>query len=296
MSTSDLPEPTTEMHSVPSVHPTTPITPLLTGSRVETAKEFGATIGVVVREFKVEPESGEQPDGLIVGQEPKAGVALPPGAVVAVDVVRRTPFFTKHGKGVFATLAFLCLAAAVGLGVVASTTSKERDDLQAQVDLLSSGPVDLANQVKVLTTALESTKDELQKAQTKVQDAEAALAASQQDLAEAQAQLEAETNQVATLTTERDNLLQQVADLQAQLGGITDSVIATPQFVGTQLVAAQQFADTEAVQLVVKTVNTSDQPVAEGTVIEQFPSPGTALVKGSVIAVTVFSSATDTTA
>jgi hypothetical protein len=78
-------------------------------------------------------------------------------------------------------------------------------------------------------------------------------------------------------------------ELHQLIGGIQQQVIATPSFTGQQQVAVEEFVRVNSLQLIVQEVPTSDDPSVErGQVVLQSPAAGTPLVKGSVVAITVF--------
>ena len=79
--------------------------------------------------------------------------------------------------------------------------------------------------------------------------------------------------------------------LEAELGGITDAVVATPDWIGQQQVAVEEFVRQQSMELVVQTVDGAEteagDPVQAGTIVVQLPEPGTPLVEGSVVVITV---------
>jgi beta-lactam-binding protein with PASTA domain len=262
------------------------------GSRVEAALEYGRVNGWTVHERAIDPVAKEQPDGLVVAQRPQAGVVLDGGDVVLIDVIRRVPFATKHAIGLLSALALVLAVLAIVFGAViltddgSSSSSTELDaanariaDLEAQV-LAASG-----DEAAIVATLQQQLAD----ATTRAEAAERQLAEVTATLEQTNADLAAVTAERDTLILERNALLQQVADLQAEIGGITAQVIATPDVTGQQQVAVEEFVRLNSLELVVQEVETVEgPPVERGAVVAQVPVPGTPLVKGSVIVITVY--------
>jgi septal ring factor EnvC (AmiA/AmiB activator) len=294
--------------------------PPFVGQRIESALELGSRMGWTVHVTPVDPRMDDQPDGLVVSQKPMPGAPLAPGSVVLLDVVRRRSWMQRNQTGVLGALAALFALLALVFGVVALSsdddggeadgpTQEELDasnariaqleaqlaaaeggddelatTLQAQVDELNGQVATLQGQVDQLTADLEAANAALATATSERDQAVA-------DLATVTAERDQAVADLATVTAERDAALQQVAELQAQLGGIQDSVTAMPSFVGSQLVAVEDFAEETSVELKVEEVDTATGPVAAGTVIEQLPAAGVPLVDGSVIWVQVYNPA-----
>ena len=263
--------------------------PNLVGGRVEAAAELGKVQGWTVHERTAAPQSKDQPDGLVVAQQPRAGAVLDAGDVILIDVVRRVPFFTKHGAAVWAGVAAALAVLALVLGILVLTDSSTDGDLdaanariaelQAQVDAAAGGSEQLVATMQQQLDEANARAAAAEQAQT---DLQAQLDQSKKDNEALQAQFDA-------VSAERDLLLQRVAELQAQIGGIQQQVIATPAFTGQQQVAVEEFVRVNSLQLIVQEVPTSDDPSVErGQVVLQSPAAGTPLVKGSVVAITVF--------
>lgn len=264
--------------------------PNLVGGRVEAAVEYGRMNSWTVHERPTEPLGKDQPDGLVVGQRPAAGVVLDPGDVVLIDVIRRVPFGTKYGARIWAAIAVvLAVLAVVFLAVIltadGSDTATDADlaaaeariaELEAQVEAAAGSEAEL----------VATLQAQLAEATARADAAEAELASQSEANAAAIATLTAERD---ALVAERDQLLQRVAELEAELGGITAQVIATPDVVGQQRVAVEEFVRLNSIELVVQEVDTVEgDPVEPGTVVAQVPAAGIPLVKGSVLVITVF--------
>ncbi|MFN8022947.1 MAG: PASTA domain-containing protein [Acidimicrobiales bacterium] len=108
--------------------------PQLVGQRVEAARAYAASAGWSVHERTVPAPKG-QPSGFVVRQEPSAGAISPRGAVLLVDVAKRT-----HGDGEWsrAVLGGVATAAAVVAGVFASLWLSERADHDTTRDQLDA--------------------------------------------------------------------------------------------------------------------------------------------------------------
>jgi uncharacterized protein YoxC len=272
--------------------------PNLVGSRVEAALEYGRVNGWTVHERPIDPVTKDQPDGLVVAQQPQAGVVLDGGDVVLIDVIRRVPYAKKHAVGIVSGLALVLAVLVVVLGAVllsddGSSSSAELDAANARIAVLEAQVAAAAGEDGALVTKLQQ---QLADATTRADTAEQQLAAATASLNQATADLAtvtAERDALAAernaLVAERDALLQQVADLQAQLGGITSQVVATPDFIGQQQVAIEEFVRINSLVLVVEETETVvGPPVEQGTVVGQVPAPGTPLVKGSAVVITVY--------
>jgi hypothetical protein len=266
--------------------------PNLVGSRVEAALEYGRVNGWTVHERPIDPVTKDQPDGLVTAQQPQAGVVLDGGDVVLIDVIRRVPYGKKHAVGLLSGLALVMAALAVVFGAVLITDNSSTS---------SSAELDAANaRIAVLEAQVDAAAGEdgelVTQLQQQLADATARADAAGQQLADVTAKLAQATTDLAAVTAERDALvaerdalLQQVADLQAQLGGITSQVVATPDFIGQQQVAVEEFVRINSLVLVVEETQTVvGPPVEQGTVVGQVPAPGTPLVKGSAVVITVY--------
>jgi septal ring factor EnvC (AmiA/AmiB activator) len=220
------------------------------------------------------------------------------GDVVLIDVIRRVPYAKKHAVGIVSGLALVLAVLVVVLGAVllsddGSSSSAELDAANARIAVLEAQVAAAAGEDGALVTQLEQ----------QLADATARADAAEQQLADVTAKLDQATAALATVTAERDALvaernalvaerdalLQQVADLQAQLGGITSQVVATPDLIGQQQVAVEEFVRINSLVLVVEETETVvGPPVEQGTVVGQVPAPGTPLVKGSAVVITVY--------
>lgn len=266
--------------------------PNLVGSRVEAALEYGRVNGWTVHERPIDPVTKDQPDGLVIAQRPQAGVVLDGGDVVLIDVIRRVPYGKKHAVGLVSGLALVMAVLAVVFGAVlltddgSSSSSADLDAANARIAELEAQVAAAGGEDGALVATL----------QQQLADATARADAAEQQLADVTAKLAQATTDLATVTAERDTvvaerdaLLQQVADLQAQLGGITSQVVATPDFIGQQQVAIEEFVRINSLVLVVEETETVvGPPVEQGTVVGQVPAPGTPLVKGSAVVITVY--------
>lgn len=264
--------------------------PNLVGGRVEAALEYGRMNHWTVHERQTEPVTKDQPDGLVIQQQPAAGVVLDPGDVVLVDVIRRIPFSVKYAARIWGSIAVvLAVLAAVFLAVIITndggddTSAAELVVAQARITELEAQVAAAAGSEADLVATLQA---QLAEATTRADQAESDLAAQTEANAAAIATLTAERD---ALLVERDQLLQRVAELEAELGGITAQVIATPDVVGQQRVAVEEFVRLNSIELVIEEVDTVDgEPVEPGTVVAQVPAAGIPLVKGSALVIVVF--------
>lgn len=264
--------------------------PNLVGGRVEAALEYGRMNHWTVHERQTEPVTKDQPDGLVIQQQPAAGAVLDPGDVVLVDVIRRTPFSVKYAAKIWGSIAVvLAVLAAVFLAVIITNDGGD-DTSAAELVVAQARITELEAQV---AAAAGSEADLVATLQAQLAEATARAEQAESDLA---AQTEANAAAIATLTAERDallverdQLLQRVAELEAELGGITAQVIATPDVVGQQRVAVEEFVRLNSIELVIEEVDTVDgEPVEPGTVVAQVPAAGIPLVKGSALVIVVF--------
>lgn len=198
----------------------------------------------------------------------------------------REPSFARRNPGVVAGLAAV-VALAVGLLAGWALTSAAEDDpvaepavdpqvavLQGELDAARAAQEEVAGQLQ----ALEAANAELQQQ----------VAAGETSAAELQASLDA-------LTAERDQALadlaasqEVVATLEDSLAAIDDAFAFTESLVGTQLAAAEDWAENRGLRLIATEVPAPDgDDVDEGTVLTQAPDPGTPLLPGSVVYVEV---------
>jgi hypothetical protein len=272
--------------------------PNLVGSRVEAALEYGRVNGWTVHERPIDPVTKDQPDGLVTAQQPQAGVVLDGGDVVLIDVIRRVPYAKKHAVAIVSGLALVLAVLVVVLGAVllsddGSSSSAELDAANARIAVLEAQVAAAAGEDGALVTELQqqlaAATARADAAEQQLADVTAKLNQATADLATVTAERDALVAERNALVAERDALLQQVADLQAQLGGITSQVVATPDFIGQQQVAVEEFVRINSLVLVVEETETVvGPPVEQGTVVGQVPAPGTPLVKGSAVVITVY--------
>jgi uncharacterized coiled-coil protein SlyX len=271
--------------------------PQLVGQRVEAARAYAASASWTVHVNDVPPATKEQPEGFVLRQEPAAGSVAPPGSVLLVDVARRRSFDEKYGKSLLAGVAAALAVVAVVFAVLWTSARGEDDvdtdaltaadariaELEAQVADLAGGG-DQGAIIIDLQARLDDTTARLATAEAQVADLTAQV---EQAGADGQA-LAAERD---ALVAERDQLVQRVAELEAELGGITEAVVATPDWIGQQQVTVEEFVRQQSMELVVQTVDGAEteagDPVPAGTVVVQLPEPGTPLVEGSVVVITV---------
>lgn len=182
--------------------------------------------------------------------------------------------------------SLVALAAGLVLGWLLFTGSDESADLEAEVDRLTAANADLQGEVDELTAELEGQG-------TAGEERLAELSAENEELA---ADVEALTEQVAALTTDNEDLTEQVADLEAEntrlqerieeiLTDIDEAMVATPDVVGGTSEEAAAIA-AENNWLLVQIPSATDQ-VAAGTVVAQTPQPGTPMLSGAALVVSV---------
>jgi flagellin-like hook-associated protein FlgL len=279
------PSPGSDADARPQAVGSEPVTrlPQFVGQRIETVKETARLAGWAVRTEFVEPTLDDQPEGLVVGQQPHAGGAMTIGAVLAVEVVRRKPWGERYGRAAAVALAVVFAALAVVFALLWNNSGGGSDDeleaLRAENAALEAQVAAAAGEDGELVETLQAQVTDLTQ---KLAAAEALAAKQQADLTKAQTDL-------ATVTKERDAALKEAAELRAQLGGIQQSVTAMPNYVGQQQVAVEDFAKSKKYELVVEKVTTSASPAAPGTVLAQLPKAGIPLVEGSTIWIRVYS-------
>ncbi|MEN9506793.1 MAG: hypothetical protein RI958_2719 [Actinomycetota bacterium] len=264
--------------------------PNLVGGRVEAALEYGRMNSWTVHERHTEPVTKDQPDGLVIAQQPAAGAVLDPGDVVLVDVIRRVPFAAKHAATIWGSIAAVLAVLSVVFLVVILAGDGGGDGDAAELAIAQARITELEAQVAAAAGSeaelVATLQAQLAEATARAEQAEADLAAQTETNAAAIATLTAERD---ALVVERDQLLQRVAELEAELGGITAQVIATPEVVGQQRVAVEEFVRLNSIELVIDEVDTVEGvPVEPGTVVAQVPAAGIPLVKGSVLVITVY--------
>jgi hypothetical protein len=272
--------------------------PQLVGQRVEAARAYAASADWTVHVNDVPPATKDQPEGFVLRQVPAAGSVAPMGSVLLVDVARRRSFGEQYGKPLLAGVAAALAVVAVVFAMLWSSARSDGDgadadalvaadariaELEAQVADLAGGG-DQGAIIIDLQARLDDTTARLATAEAQVADLTAQV---EQAGADGQA-LAAERD---ALVVERDQLVQRVAELEAELGGITDAVVATPDWIGQQQVAVEEFVRQQSMELVVQTVDGAEteagDPVQAGTIVVQLPEPGTPLVEGSVVVITV---------
>ena len=259
----------------------------LVGSRIERARAVAAAAGWELSVRAVDPEGGNQPDGMVVDQVPRPGTAMSPGSAVAVSVVSRRPWSSRHPAALAALAALVALLAGalVGLAVAAAsddegetaTATEPGGEVEAQVAQLSAANTELTGQVETLQAEIEAL---------------------QAQVGELQAGNDELTAQVQTLTAERDQAradLQAAQDTIASLeeaqAGAGAEFTVVESLIGTQVSAAQAYAENRDLELVVSETSTLPDDVnaaAPGTVLEQAPEPGVRVGPGSVIWVEVY--------
>ena len=272
--------------------------PQLVGQRVEAARAYAASANWTVHVNDVPPATKDQPEGFVLRQVPAAGSVAPAGSVLLVDVARRRSFDEQYGKPLLAGVAAALAVVAVVFAVL--WTSARSGDDGTDADALAAADARIA-ELEAQVADLAGGGDQgamIVELQAQLDDVTARLATAETQVSELTAQLEqagADAQAVAAerdaLVVERDELVQQVAELEAELGGITEAVIAAPDWIGQQQVAVEEFVRQQSMELVVQTVDGAEteagDPVAAGTVVVQLPEAGTPLVEGSVVVITV---------
>ncbi len=272
--------------------------PQLVGQRVEAARAYAASADWTVHVNDVPPATKDQPEGFVLRQVPAAGSVAPAGSVLLVDVARRRSFDEQYGKPLLAGVAAALAVVAVVFAVL--WTSARSGDDGSDADALAAADARIA-ELEAQVAELAGDGDQgamIVELQAQLDDVTARLATAETQVTELTAQLEqagADAQAVAAerdaLVVERDLLVQQVAELEAELGGITEAVIAAPDWIGQQQVAVEEFVRQQSMELVVQTVDGAEteagDPVPAGTVVVQLPEAGTPLVEGSVVVITV---------
>lgn len=272
--------------------------PQLVGQRVEAARAYAASADWTVHVNDVPPATKDQPEGFVLRQVPAAGSVAPAGSVLLVDVARRRSFDEQYGKPLLAGVAAALAVVAVVFAVL--WTSARSGDDGSDADALAAADARIA-ELEAQVAELAGDGDQgamIVELQAQLDDVTARLATAETQVTELTAQLEqagADAQAVAAerdaLVVERDQLVQQVAELEAELGGITEAVIAAPDWIGQQQVAVEEFVRQQSMELVVQTVDGAEteagDPVPAGTVVVQLPEAGTPLVEGSVVVITV---------
>ena len=272
--------------------------PQLVGQRVEAARAYAASAGWTIHVNDVEPATKGQPDGFVLRQVPTAGAVAPTGSVLLVDVGRRRSLGEQYGTPLLGGVAAALAIVAVVFGLLWAG---------ARSDGGSSDGLDVANErIAELEAQLEAASGDsgelVAELQRQLDAANVRVGELEAQVLDLTAQVEQSTATAATLTAERDALVlerdaltQRVAELEAEIGGITGAVVAMPDVIGQQQVTVEGFVEDEGLELVVQTVDGAEteqgDPLPDGTVVLQLPSPGTPLVAGSVIVITVVAAA-----
>jgi hypothetical protein len=272
--------------------------PQLVGQRVEAARAYAASADWTVHVNDVPPATKDQPEGFVLRQVPSAGSVAPAGSVLLVDVARRRSFGEQYGKPLLAGVAAALAVVAVVFAMLWSSARSDGDG--ADADALAAADARIA-ELEAQVTDLAGGGDQgaiIIDLQTRLDDTTARLATAEAQVADLTAQIEqagADGQALAAerdaLVVERDQLVQRVAELEAELGGITEAVVATPDWLGQQQVAVEEFVRQQSMELVVQTVDGAEteagDPVLAGPIVVQLPEPGTPLVEGSVVVITV---------
>lgn len=273
--------------------------PQLVGQRVEAARAYAASASWTVHVNDVPPATKDQPEGFVLRQVPAAGSVAPAGSVLLVDVARRRSFDEQYGKPLLAGVAAALAVVAVVFAVLWTSARSDGGGTDS-ADALAAAEARIA-ELEAQVADLAGGGDQgamIVELQAQLDDATARLAAAEAQVGELTTQLEqagTDAQAVAAerdaLVVERDQLVQQVAELEAELGGITEAVVAAPDWIGQQQVAVEEFVRQNSMELVVQTVDGAEteagDPVPAGTVVVQLPEAGTPLVEGSVVVITV---------
>jgi len=268
--------------------------PQLVGQRVEAARAYASSAGWTIHVNDVEPATKGQPDGFVLRQAPAAGSVAPTGSVLLVDVGRRRTFGEQYGKPLLGGVAAALAIVAVVFGLLwagARSDGGSSDEL----DVANARIAELEAQLEVAVgdsgELLVGLQGQLDAANQRIAELDAQVADLFTQVEQAAAAAATITAERDALVTERDLLTQRVAELDAELGGITGAVVAMPDLSGQQQVTVEAFAETEELEIVVQTVDGAEteqgDPLPDGTVVLQLPEPGTPLVAGSVIVITV---------
>ena len=268
--------------------------PQLVGQRVEAARAYASSAGWTIHVNDVEPATKGQPDGFVLRQVPTAGSVAPTGSVLLVDVGRRRTFGEQYGKPLLGGVAAALAIVAVVFGLLWAGarsdggSSDELDVANARIDELEAQLEVAVGDSGELLVGLQGQLDAADQRIAELDAQAADLLTQVEQAAAAAATITAERD---ALVAERDLLTQRVAELEAELGGITGAVVAMPDLLGQQQVTVEAFAETEELEVVVQTVDGAEteqgDPLPDGTVVLQLPEPGTPLVAGSVIVITV---------
>lgn len=272
-----------------------PVMENLVGSRIERARSAAVAEGWELSVRLVDPEGRNQPDGMVVAQAPRPGTPMGSGSAVAVSVVSRRSF-AQRNPGALAALAAL---AAVLLGVLAgwAIAAAADDDDEVATEVPAGEPGELEAQVAQLTATNQQLNADLETLRAENAELTTQLAEGSGAGAELTQQVEALTGQVEALTAERDQLQGEleaaqgvIANLEASLAEIDETFTLIEDLVGTQLAAAEDYAENRQLQLVVTETATEPDsgPVDPGTIVNQAPQAGVPVAPGSVLYVEVF--------
>lgn len=272
--------------------------PQLVGQRVEAARAYAASAGWVVQVNDVPPATSAQPDGFVLRQVPAAGSVLPTGAVLLIDVGRRRSFGEQYGRGVLAGVAAALAIVAVVFALLWSGARSD-DTGSDELDLANARIAELEAQLEIAAgdsgELVASLQGQLDAANARLAELDAQVADLTAQVDQVNTANQALTTERDALVVERDTLTQRVAELEAELGGITEAVVATPDWIGQQRRTVEDFVEAEELELVVQTVDGAEteagEPLPDGTVVAQLPGAGTPLVAGSVVVITVVATA-----
>jgi cell division protein FtsB len=255
------------------------------GSRIERVREAAASAGWALSTKPVDPEGRNQPDGMVVTQAPRPGTPMGAGSAVAVSVVSRRSLAERAPGALvaLAAVAALVVGALAGWALAEALTEDPEPELvqdpeaQAQIEQLSAANQELTGQVDGLQQQNEQ------------------LNAQVEELAATNAEL---VDQVEELTAQRDQAVEElaaaqdlIANLEDSLNAIDDTFTVTENLVGTQVTAAQDYAENRQLELIVAETSTlppGTPAAAPGTVLEQAPQPGVPVPAGSVLWVQVY--------
>jgi septal ring factor EnvC (AmiA/AmiB activator) len=182
-------------------------------------------------------------------------------------------------------LSVVVLVAFLAVGTRLLMVTSERNDLQERTEQLEESlriaRGDAGAQIEML-------EDENSALQAQVADLESQLATITTEFDSVRAEADDLAQRLDERRAERDEALEQVEELEDQLDEIGPRFAPMPLLVGSELDAAEEFADEIGAELLVEEVAPTNVIARPGAIIEQLPLDGTTVLPGTVIWVQVY--------
>jgi cell division protein FtsB len=182
-------------------------------------------------------------------------------------------------------LSVVVLVAFLAVGARLLIVTGERNDLQERTEQLEESlriaRGDAGAQIELL-------EDENSALQERVTDLETEFTNATSELESTRAEADDLAERLDERRTERDEAREQVEELEDQLDEIGSRFEPMPVLIGSELDAAEEFADEIGAELLVEEVAPSNVIARPGAIIEQLPIDGTVVLPGTVIWVQVY--------